>query len=70
MPKAPAPREGISFSSLAELILPEWRVTALDQRRYGHSSHGNSYVREDYLGDIEGLFDHLHFLITSIWNAP
>jgi esterase len=52
--------EGISFSSFAESMHPEWRVIALDQRGHGHSSHANSYTREEYLGDIEALFDHLH----------
>ena len=52
--------EGISFSSFAEAMRPEWRVIALDQRGHGHSSHANSYKRKDYLGDIEALFDHLH----------
>ena len=52
--------EGISFSSFAEAMRPESRVIALDQRGHGQSSHAGSYTREDYLGDIEALFNHLN----------
>lgn len=52
--------EGMSFCSFAEAMRPEWRVIALDQRGHGHSSHADSYKHEDYLGDIEALFDRLN----------
>ena len=51
--------EGITFSSFAEAVRSDWRVVALDQRGHGYSEHANSYTREDYLGDIEALVDHL-----------
>ncbi len=51
--------EGTTYAALAADLSPQWRVVALDQRGHGHSSHASSYTREDYLGDIEGLFTHL-----------
>ena len=51
--------EGVTFSSLAEAVSPAWRVIAFDQRGHGYSDHADSYTREDYLDDIEALFDHL-----------
>lgn len=51
--------EGLTFARLASDLSPDWRVVALDQRGHGHSSHAASYTREDYLGDLEGLFSEL-----------
>src|SRR5438874_7654710 len=51
--------EGITYSSLAEEVRPEWRLIALDQRGHGYSGHPDTYTREDYLGDIEALYEHL-----------
>jgi len=51
--------EAQTFAHLARNLAPDWRVVALDQRGHGHSSHAASYTREDYLGDIEALFDEL-----------
>ena len=48
-----------SFSGLAEALLPDWRLIALDQRGQGHTDHAASYGREDYLGDISAWLDHL-----------
>lgn len=52
--------EGLTFARLASDLAPDWRVVALDQRGHGHSSHANSYTREDYLGDLEAFFDELN----------
>jgi len=52
--------EGISFAPLAAALAPTWRMVAPDQRGHGHSDHANSYTRDDYLGDLEALLDHLH----------
>ncbi len=51
--------EAATFTSFAEAVSSEWRVIALDQRGHGYSDHPNTYTREDYLGDIEALLDHL-----------
>src|SRR4051812_12548602 len=51
--------EGITYSLLANEVGPEWRLIALDQRGHGYSDHADTYTREDYLGDIEALFEHL-----------
>ncbi len=51
--------EGATFIPLAEALAPAWRVIALDQRGHGHSAHARSYRRDDYLGDLAALFDHL-----------
>jgi len=51
--------EAAGFTELAEALAPELRVVALDQRGHGGSDHANSYTREDYLGDLEALLDHL-----------
>jgi pimeloyl-ACP methyl ester carboxylesterase len=50
--------EAATFASLAEVLSPDWRVIALDQRGQGHSSHAPSYTRTDYISDIEALFAH------------
>jgi pimeloyl-ACP methyl ester carboxylesterase len=52
--------ESITFSHLASTLSPKWRVIAFDQRGHGYSDHAKSYTREDYIGDIEKLFEHLH----------
>src|SRR3954451_1154400 len=51
--------EGITFSRLAKEVRSAWRLIALDQRGHGYSGHADSYTREDYLGDIEALFEYL-----------
>lgn len=51
--------EGQTFAPLATALAPEWRVVALDQRGHGYSEHAPTYTREDYLGDLDGLFTHL-----------
>jgi pimeloyl-ACP methyl ester carboxylesterase len=51
--------EAASFVGLAAVLAPEFRVVALDQRGHGWSDHANSYTREDYLGDLEALLDHV-----------
>jgi pimeloyl-ACP methyl ester carboxylesterase len=51
--------EAASFVPLAENLAPEFRIVALDQRGHGWSDHAGSYTREDYLGDLEALLDHL-----------
>ena len=51
--------EGQTFASLAAALAPGWRVIALDQRGHGYSDHASTYMREDYLGDLDVLFAHL-----------
>jgi len=51
--------EGLTFAPLAEALFPEWRVIALDQRGHGYSDHALTYTREDEIGDVEALFQHL-----------
>jgi pimeloyl-ACP methyl ester carboxylesterase len=51
--------EAVTFAPLAEVLAPEWRIIALDQRGHGYSDHASSYTRDDYLGDLEALFEHL-----------
>ncbi len=51
--------EATTFTSLAETLAPGWRVIALDQRGHGDSDHAKSYTRDDYLGDLAALFEHL-----------
>jgi esterase len=51
--------EGQTFASLAAALAPGWRVIALDQRGHGYSGHASTYMREDYLGDLDVLFVHL-----------
>jgi pimeloyl-ACP methyl ester carboxylesterase len=52
--------EGITFAPLADALAPTFRVVAPDQRGHGHSDHATSYTRDDYLGDLAALLDHLH----------
>lgn len=51
--------EASTFIPLAAALGSEWRIVALDQRGHGYSDHGKTYSREDYLGDLDSLFDHL-----------
>lgn len=51
--------EALTFTPLVAALAPEWRVIALDQRGHGHSDHTQTYTREDYLGDLAALFEHL-----------
>jgi len=51
--------EAITYTPLATALGPTWRVIALDQRGHGHSDHALSYTRENYLGDLTALFEHL-----------
>jgi pimeloyl-ACP methyl ester carboxylesterase len=49
-----------SFEPLANLLAPEYRVVALDQRGHGYSDHAKSYTREGYVGDLNAFLKHLH----------
>src|SRR5450432_529063 len=51
--------EGQTYAPLTAELAPEWRVIALDQRGHGYSDHAPSYSREDFLGDLLALFEHL-----------
>jgi len=51
--------EGATYEPLAAALAPAWRVIAPDQRGHGHSDHASSYGRDDYLGDLEALYEHL-----------
>ena len=51
--------EATSYTRFAAALAPEWRVIALDQRGHGHSDHAQGYTREDYIGDVAVLFEHL-----------
>ncbi len=51
--------EGSTFVPLAEALAPDWRVIAPDQRGHGYSGHASSYTRDDYIGDLESLFELL-----------
>lgn len=48
-----------TFEPMARALEPAWRVISLDQRGHGFSDHAPSYTREDYLGDIHALLDHV-----------
>jgi pimeloyl-ACP methyl ester carboxylesterase len=52
--------EATTWDCLAADLVPEWRTVALDQRGHGHSDHAATYRREDYLGDLLALLQHLH----------
>ena len=52
--------EGKTFLPLANALYPQWRVVALDQRGHGDSDHATHYRRDDYLADLEALFQHLN----------
>ena len=52
--------EAVTFAPLAEALAPAWRLIALDQRGHGYSDHAPTYTRDDYLGDLDALYDHLH----------
>ena len=51
--------EALTFAQLASDLAPGWRIVALDQRGHGHSSHAVSYMREDYLSDLEAFLGEL-----------
>lgn len=51
--------EAVTYTRFAAAVVPEWRVIALDQRGHGRSDHAPGYTREDYLGDLAALFEHL-----------
>ena len=51
--------EAATYSHLADALSPNWRVIALDQRGHGYSDHAKSYTRNNYIGDLEKLFEHL-----------
>jgi len=53
--------EAATYTRFAAALAPEWRVIALDQRGHGHADHaqGGGYAREDYIGDVAALFEHL-----------
>jgi esterase len=51
--------EGATFAPLADALAPDWRVIALDQRGHGCTDHAATYTREDYVGDLETLFELL-----------
>jgi esterase len=51
--------EGATFAPLADALAPNWRVIALDQRGHGDTDHAATYTRDDYVGDLETLFELL-----------
>lgn len=51
--------EAVTYTQFAAELAPKWRVIALDQRGHGYSDHARSYTRDDYLGDLAALFEHL-----------
>ncbi len=51
--------EGRTYEGLARALQPAWRVVAPDQRGHGDSDHAARYGRDDYLGDLRALLDHL-----------
>lgn len=51
--------EAATYTRLASALSPEWRVIAMDQRGHGYSDHAPGYMREDYIGDVAALFEHL-----------
>lgn len=51
--------EAVTYMPLAVALAPEWRVIALDQRGHGYSDHAASYSRDDYIGDLLALINHL-----------
>lgn len=51
--------EGATFAPLAEALGAKRKVIAPDQRGHGFSDHATAYGREDYLRDLDALFDHL-----------
>jgi len=51
--------EAATYTQLALVLSPEWRVIAMDQRGHGYSDHARSYTRKDYIGDVAALVEHL-----------
>jgi pimeloyl-ACP methyl ester carboxylesterase len=51
--------EGATFAPVADALAPAWRVIAPDQRGHGYSNHAATYSRDDYVGDLETLFELL-----------
>lgn len=51
--------EASTYAPIAAALAPRWRVVSLDQRGHGDSEHSGDYSIEAFLGDIEGLLDHL-----------
>jgi esterase len=51
--------EAVTYVPLAEALAPGWRVIALDQRGHGNSGHAQSYTRNEYVGDLETLYELL-----------
>lgn len=52
--------EASTFASLESALTPQWRIVALDQRGHGYSDHASTYTRDDYLGDLSALLEHLN----------
>lgn len=48
--------EGQTYGALALALAPDWRVIAPDQRGHGYSDHAPTYTREDYLSDLDALY--------------
>jgi pimeloyl-ACP methyl ester carboxylesterase len=51
--------DGATFIPLADALETGWRVIAPDQRGHGESGHATRYTRDDYIGDLESLFELL-----------
>ncbi|MCV0378985.1 alpha/beta hydrolase [Nitratireductor sp.] len=47
------------FIEVADDLLPEWRVIALDQRGFGETDHGAAHNMTAYLGDVVALLKKL-----------
>ena len=58
--------EAVTYTQLTDALWPDCRVIALDQRGHGHSDHALSYTREDYVGDVLALFEHLQIDKASL----
>ncbi|NNH73688.1 alpha/beta hydrolase [Nocardia uniformis] len=53
--------EGRTFTRLAKVLTPRWRLVAPDQRGHGESDSVGDYSRDGYLRDTVALLDHLGF---------
>lgn len=58
--------EAATFAPLAQVLAPEWRVVALDQRGHGYSDHAPSYTRDDYIRDLEAFLEHLSLSVVVL----